>query len=98
MTLDPSLLKIIFQSVQKKGYPYYDNNGKIVKKRYMTMNLLEEELANLKVTIAAVNKYLEKKKNMSYEDWRNAHLYLDSLICRRDSLLNEKFRRRSIEC
>ncbi len=56
------------------------------------MNLLEEQLAELNVTINAVKKYLENKKNMSYEDWRNAHKYLDGLKARRDNLLSEKFR------
>ena len=56
------------------------------------MNLLEEQLAELNVTINAVKKYLENKKNMSYEDWRNAHNYLDRLKARRDNLLSEKFR------
>lgn len=56
------------------------------------MNLLEDELAELNVTIGAVKKYLENKKNMSYEDWRNAHNYLDGLKTRRDRLLSEKFR------
>jgi len=55
------------------------------------MNLLEDELAELNVTIGAVKKYLENK-NMSYEDWRNAHNYLDGLKARRDRLLSEKFR------
>ena len=56
------------------------------------MNLLEEQLAELNVTISAVKKYLENKKNMSYEDWRNAHKYLEGLEARRDKLLSEKFR------
>lgn len=55
-------------------------------------NLLEEQLQTLNVTINAVKRFLENKKNLSYEDWRNAHLYLDSLIIRRDKLLSEKFR------
>ena len=91
MTLDP-LLKILLQQVEKKGYPYYDNNGKEIKRRGMSMNLLEEQLQTLNVTINAVKGLLENKKNLSYEDWRNAHNYLDSLIIRRDKLLSEKFR------
>ncbi|MCR5027018.1 MAG: hypothetical protein K6A34_06225 [Methanobrevibacter sp.] len=92
MTLDPRI-QILLQHVHKKGYPYYANNGKTIKKRRERhMNLLEEQLHNLNVTINAVKKYLENKKNMSYEDWRNAHEYLNSLINRRDKLLSEKFR------
>lgn len=56
------------------------------------MNLLEEQLAELNVTISAVKKYLENKKNICYEDWRNAHKYLEGLESRRDKLLSEKFR------
>lgn len=91
MTLDPRIKKL-FQQVQKKGYPYYSSNGKEVKRRGVSMNLLEEQLQTLNVTINAVKRFLENRKNLSYEDWRNAHLYLDSLIIRRDKLLSEKFR------
>lgn len=56
------------------------------------MNKLEDELHELTVTIQAVEKYLEKKKNMSYFDWCNAHMYMDILKERREKLLSEKFR------
>ena len=56
------------------------------------MNLLEEQLAELNVTINEVKKYLENNKNICYEDWRNAHKYLEELKVRRDKLLSEKFR------
>lgn len=56
------------------------------------MNRLEVELHELKVTLAAVKKFLEEKKNISYEDWCNAHKYYDVLIGRREKLLSEKFR------
>ena len=56
------------------------------------MNKLEDELHELTVTIPAVERYLEKKKNMSYADWSNAHRYMDVLKARRDKLLSEKFR------
>lgn len=56
------------------------------------MNKLEDELHELTVTIQAVEKELEKKKNMSYPDWYNAHEYMNILKERRDELLSEKFR------
>ena len=56
------------------------------------MNKLEEELHEINVTIPAVERYLENKKNMSYEDWCNVHNYMDVLKARRDKLLSEKFR------
>lgn len=55
------------------------------------MNRLEVELYNLNTSITAVGIYLKGKKNMRYEDWCNAHKYLEGLKARRDKLLSEKF-------